>query len=96
MADTETTVPGLTAGGDVPPNQTIYINNLNEKIKKDALKSALYACFSQFGKIMDVVAMRDVRLRGQVRTLVSLSLSLPPPSLSLSATFKKCAATVSV
>jgi len=53
------------AGGDIPPNQTIYINNLNEKIKKDALKSALYACFSQFGKIMDVVAMRDVKLRGQ-------------------------------
>jgi hypothetical protein len=82
MADTETTVPGLTAGGDVPPNQTIYINNLNEKIKKDALKSALYACFSQFGKIMDVVAMRDVRLRGQVRTRTCEPPN-PPPTPSV-------------
>lgn len=65
MAAEETTTTPAVSGGDIPPNQTIYINNLNEKIKKDALKSALYACFSQFGKILDVVAMRDVRLRGQ-------------------------------
>jgi len=26
---------GAGAVGDTPPNQTIYINNLNEKIKKD-------------------------------------------------------------
>ena len=31
----------------IPPNHTIYINNLNEKIKKDELKKSLYAIFSQ-------------------------------------------------
>ena len=32
---------------NIPPNHTIYINNLNEKIKKDELKKSLYAIFSQ-------------------------------------------------
>nr|AEV40671.1 SNF [Antheraea pernyi] len=38
---------------DIRPNHTIYINNLNEKIKKDELKKSLYAIFSQFGQICD-------------------------------------------
>ncbi|XP_066063279.1 LOW QUALITY PROTEIN: U1 small nuclear ribonucleoprotein A-like [Chamaea fasciata] len=37
------------------PNHTIYINNLNEKIKKDELKKSLYAIFSQFGQILDIL-----------------------------------------
>ncbi|BBN11513.1 U2 small nuclear ribonucleoprotein B'' [Marchantia polymorpha subsp. ruderalis] len=50
---------------DTPPNQTIYINNLNEKIKKEELKKSLYAVFSQFGKILDIVACKTLKLRGQ-------------------------------
>lgn len=50
---------------DVRPNQTIYINNLNEKIKKDELKKSLYAIFSQFGQILDIVAMTTLKRRGQ-------------------------------
>jgi RNA recognition motif-containing protein len=50
---------------DTPPNQTIYINNLNEKVKKEELKKSLYAVFSQFGKIMDIVACKTLKLRGQ-------------------------------
>ena len=50
---------------DVPPNQTIYINNLNEKIKKEELKKSLYAVFSQFGKIVDIVACKTLKLRGK-------------------------------
>ena len=49
----------------VQPNQTVYINNLNEKIKKDALKKSIYSVFSQFGKILDVVCCRGLKLRGQ-------------------------------
>lgn len=48
-----------------PPNQTIYINNLNEKIKKEALKKSLYAIFSQFGQILDIVALKTLKMRGQ-------------------------------
>ncbi|XP_004521007.1 U1 small nuclear ribonucleoprotein A [Ceratitis capitata] len=50
---------------DVRPNQTIYINNLNEKIKKDELKKSLYAIFSQFGQILDIVALKTLKMRGQ-------------------------------
>lgn len=47
------------------PNHTIYINNLNEKIKKDELKKSLYAIFSQFGQILDIVALKNLKMRGQ-------------------------------
>jgi len=50
---------------DVRPNNTIYVNNLNEKIKKDELKKSLYAIFSQFGQIMDIVALKTLKMRGQ-------------------------------
>ncbi|XP_053949503.1 U1 small nuclear ribonucleoprotein A [Anastrepha obliqua] len=50
---------------DARPNQTIYINNLNEKIKKEELKKSLYAIFSQFGQILDIVALKTLKMRGQ-------------------------------
>jgi len=50
---------------DIRPNHTIYINNLNEKIKKDELKKSLYAIFSQFGQILDIVATKTLKGRGQ-------------------------------
>ena len=46
------------------PNETLYVHNLNEKIKKAPLKKSLHSVFSQFGKIVDVVA-----LRGELRFL---------------------------
>lgn len=46
-------------------NNTLYINNLNEKIKKEELKRELYYAFSQFGLILDIVAMRTAKMRGQ-------------------------------
>lgn len=51
--------------GDIPPNQSIYIKNLNEKVKKEELKRSLYCLFSQFGRILDVVALKTPKLRGQ-------------------------------
>ncbi|KAL4610847.1 hypothetical protein ACB098_08G067300 [Castanea mollissima] len=51
--------------GDIPPSQTIYIKNLNEKVKKEELKRSLYALFSQYGRILDVVALKTPKLRGQ-------------------------------
>ncbi|XP_059615854.1 U1 small nuclear ribonucleoprotein A [Phlebotomus argentipes] len=50
---------------DIRPNHTIYINNLNEKVKKEELKKSLYAIFSQFGQILDIVAMATLKMRGQ-------------------------------
>eukprot|EP00898_Chlorokybus_atmophyticus_P007247 jgi/Chlat1/7523/Chrsp61S07023 len=50
---------------DVAPSPTVYVNNLNERVKKEELKKSLYAVFSQFGKILDIVALRTLKLRGQ-------------------------------
>ncbi|XP_017259731.1 U2 small nuclear ribonucleoprotein B'' [Kryptolebias marmoratus] len=50
---------------DIRPNHTIYINNINDKIKKEELKRSLYALLSQFGQIIDIVAMKTPKMRGQ-------------------------------
>ncbi|RXW25288.1 hypothetical protein EST38_g569 [Candolleomyces aberdarensis] len=47
------------------PNSTLYINNLNDKITKDELKSQLYALFSTYGRIIDIVALKGQRMKGQ-------------------------------
>uniref|UniRef100_M3ZEQ4 Small nuclear ribonucleoprotein polypeptide B2 n=1 Tax=Xiphophorus maculatus TaxID=8083 RepID=M3ZEQ4_XIPMA len=50
---------------DIRPNHTVYINNINDKVKKEELKRSLYALFSQFGQIVDIVAMKTMKTRGQ-------------------------------
>ena len=47
------------------PRETIYVNNINEKVSKDELKKSLYAAFSQFGPILDVIALKTFKMRGQ-------------------------------
>uniref|UniRef100_A0AC34F3L8 RRM domain-containing protein n=1 Tax=Panagrolaimus sp. ES5 TaxID=591445 RepID=A0AC34F3L8_9BILA len=54
---------------DVKPNHTLYINNLNEKVKKDELRKALYAIFSQFGQVIDIMAFKTLRMRGQAHVI---------------------------
>lgn len=56
---------------DIPPNQSIYVKNLNEKVKKEELKRSLYALFSQYGRILDVVALKTPKLRGQAWVVFS-------------------------
>ena len=70
--------------GAIPPNQTLYVNNLNDKIGKQGentcvlcfgaplltlgpteLRRSLYSLFSQFGGILDVVALKTPKARGQ-------------------------------
>eukprot|EP00483_Globobulimina_turgida_P009505 UN09524 len=46
-------------------NETIYIRNLDEKLSKDELRTCLYLFFSQFGQIIDIVAMKTIKMRGQ-------------------------------
>ncbi|EME40757.1 hypothetical protein DOTSEDRAFT_27368 [Dothistroma septosporum NZE10] len=48
-----------------PPNATIYIKNLDEKVKIPALEAALRDTFEEFGDIIDVVAKKNLRARGQ-------------------------------
>ncbi|KEH24386.1 U1 small nuclear A-like ribonucleoprotein [Medicago truncatula] len=55
----------VNANPEPPQNMTIYINNLNEKIKIDELKKSLHAVFSQFGKILEVLAFKTLKHKGQ-------------------------------
>ncbi|XP_068088548.1 U2 small nuclear ribonucleoprotein B'' [Hyperolius riggenbachi] len=50
---------------DIRPNHTVYINNLNDRINKEEVKRSLYALFSQFGHVMDIVALKTMKMRGQ-------------------------------
>ncbi|CAN0923339.1 U1 small nuclear ribonucleoprotein A [Linum grandiflorum] len=54
-----------STGNEVTPNMTIYINNLNEKIKLEELKKSLHAVFSQFGKIVEILAFKTLKHKGQ-------------------------------
>lgn len=47
------------------PNTTLYINNLNDKINKEELRTQLYALFATHGKVIDVVATKSPKMRGQ-------------------------------
>ena len=49
----------------VPPSQTLYVSNLNHKTSKEVTRKSLYALFTQFGRIMDVVVSRAAVSRGQ-------------------------------
>ena len=40
-------------------------DGINEEIKKEDLKKSLYAIFSQFGQILDIVALKTLKMRGQ-------------------------------
>ncbi|TDL28091.1 RNA binding protein [Rickenella mellea] len=45
--------------------ETLYIQNLNEKIKIDVMKQSLRGLFKSYGEVLDVVAHGNLRMRGQ-------------------------------
>ncbi|KAI0109608.1 hypothetical protein GGR51DRAFT_100916 [Nemania sp. FL0031] len=50
----------------IPPSQTLYVTNLpSAKINKTDLKTALYLLFSTYGPVLDVVALKTLKMRGQ-------------------------------
>eukprot|EP00039_Didymoeca_costata_P019217 m.336677 g.336677 ORF g.336677 m.336677 type:complete len:220 (-) comp17924_c0_seq1:85-744(-) len=55
----------------VPPNQTVYVANLNESVKKEELRRCLYSLFGQYGRIMDIVALKTKKMRGQAFVVFS-------------------------
>lgn len=75
MAEAATHIPAATATPDEDiaassglsetACETLYIQNLNERIKIDVLKSSLRGLFKSYGEVLDVVAHSNVRMRGQ-------------------------------
>ncbi|CAK1358223.1 uncharacterized protein RHO25_007709 [Cercospora beticola] len=49
----------------VTPNATVYVRNLDEKVKIPALTSALKEVFSECGTVVDVIAKSSVKRKGQ-------------------------------
>lgn len=49
----------------IPPNQTLYITHLNEKIKLDELKTSLFQLCSQYGEVLEIIASKAIKRRGQ-------------------------------
>lgn len=57
---------------EYPPKETLYIQNINEKIKPKGISSpnadikyALFNLFEAYGQVLQVVAKRSERMRGQ-------------------------------
>lgn len=44
---------------------TLYINNLNEKVSLNRLKSVLTLLFGRYGKVIQVTAHKNLKLKGQ-------------------------------
>ncbi|CRJ86526.1 hypothetical protein BN1723_000141 [Verticillium longisporum] len=50
----------------IAPNQTLYVTNLpSAKIQKPDLRTELYLLFSTYGPVLDIVAMKTMKMRGQ-------------------------------
>lgn len=47
------------------PNATLYIKNIDWKIKKGLLRRALYSLFTRHGKVLEIIILRRDGLRGQ-------------------------------
>jgi len=61
MMMTTTTSTGIS----IPPNHTLYVNNLNAKIKKQQLRKSLYNLFVSYGRVLAIIAMKGIKMRGQ-------------------------------
>lgn len=48
-----------------PSSATVYVRNLEERIKIDQLKEALTELFSEYGEIIDIVAKTNIKAKGQ-------------------------------
>lgn len=44
---------------------TIYLRNLPDSISKDQLKQSLYEASSEYGVVLDIVALKTEQMRGQ-------------------------------
>lgn len=52
-------------GDDPSATSTVYIKNLDEKVKLDILKTSLNSLFSVYGHVLGITAHGNLRMRGQ-------------------------------
>mmetsp|Transcript_10245 Transcript_10245/g.24886 ORF Transcript_10245/g.24886 Transcript_10245/m.24886 type:complete len:230 (-) Transcript_10245:292-981(-) len=51
------------------PNNTLYVSNIDWKVKKPLLRRALYSLMTRHGKVLEIIALREDGLRGQAFVL---------------------------
>ena len=49
--------------------ESLYVTNLPNKLQKADLRLSLYTLFSTYGPVLDVVAMRTAKMRGQAHVV---------------------------
>lgn len=59
----------MAVEGRTVPNQSLYLQNLPEKLQKDDLRRELYMLFSTYGPVLDIVALKTKKMRGQAHVL---------------------------
>ncbi|KAI9886271.1 MAG: hypothetical protein M1823_001942 [Watsoniomyces obsoletus] len=47
------------------PSPTVYVRNLEESVKIDHMKEALHEIFSEYGNVVDLVAKKNLKAKGQ-------------------------------
>ena len=67
------TAPSIISVGT--QNNTLYIQNLNEKASVEMLKYDLTRIFSRYGQIESIVAKKNIRMRGQAFVIFDSSNS---------------------
>lgn len=69
MATTVATTTSAQLTSTAPPNQSLYLQNLPEKLQKEDLRRALYMLFSTYGPVLDITALKTKAMRGQAHVL---------------------------
>ncbi|EMD90956.1 hypothetical protein COCC4DRAFT_167609 [Bipolaris maydis ATCC 48331] len=68
MATSARGPPGTVASEGIP-NRTLYVRNLPDKLQKDDLKRSLYMLFATYGVILEIVALKTMKMRGQAHVV---------------------------
>lgn len=61
--------PPRNATTNINPAQSLYIQNLPEKLQKHDLKRNLYMLLSTYGPVLDITAVKSAKMRGQAHVL---------------------------
>jgi hypothetical protein len=48
---------------------SLYVRQLNDKLPKEDLRRSLYILFSTYGTVLDVVALKTTKMRGQAHVV---------------------------
>lgn len=60
---------GPPAKSSVGPSPTLYVRNLNDKLRKVDLQKELYYLFTTYGRVLDVNVMPGPKMRGQAHVV---------------------------